>query len=182
LSLVVHRLNNLKKFEIFLRFSYFEFRAKFPFDSQLTIHVNNSNMLGSSEIGRTEIDLEDRFYSKCYATCGLPLNYERTGYNSWRDYNKPSQILSRMCKIYGFSPPEYNENGVLTLQRYGDKDKHVYPKNMNNINKKSDILSVTIDQKTDAKKKKLKDFEIREKNSLEALNDWKHITGVKQFK
>jgi hypothetical protein len=169
-------MQTLKALLIF--FSFFQFRAQFPHESQLTIILNNSSMLGSSEIGRTEVDLENRFYSKCYAACGIPKKYDRTGYNFWRDYNKPSQILSRLCKRFGFYPPEYTDKGLMILKRYGEENKHVYPKSQDGLNKKHDSLAVVVDQKNDEKNKKLRDSEIREKNSLEALNDWKNITGV----
>jgi hypothetical protein len=58
------------------------------------------------------IDLEDRFYSPCYATCGLPKRFELNGYNRWREMVLPKQILEKMCKKYGFQRPIF-ENGNL---------------------------------------------------------------------
>lgn len=55
----------------------FEIEATFPQDSMLTIHVYDWDLLGSDDlIGETRIDLENRFYSKHRATCGLAYKYE----------------------------------------------------------------------------------------------------------
>ena len=50
------------------------------------------DLLGSDDlIGETKIDLEDRFYSRHRATCGLAAKYDPCGYNEWRDPMKPTQ-------------------------------------------------------------------------------------------
>jgi hypothetical protein len=73
----------------------FELEVKFPNESQLKISISNANsILGWNDlIGNTVIDLEDRFYSNSYSTCGLAKKYEITGYNTWRDILQPKQIL-----------------------------------------------------------------------------------------
>ena len=87
----------------------FEFEVKFPSESQLKISIRNwENILGWNDlIGQTVIDLEDRFFSNAYATCGLPKKYEVSGYNEWRDPLQPKQILQKMCKKFGLAPPKY---------------------------------------------------------------------------
>lgn len=52
----------------------FEFEAKFPNESQLTISIRDGSFMPgwNDLIGQTVIDLEDRFYSNLYGTCGLP--------------------------------------------------------------------------------------------------------------
>lgn len=52
----------------------FEFEARFPNDAQLMISLCGGGIVPgwNDLIGQTMIDLEDRFYSNLYATCGLP--------------------------------------------------------------------------------------------------------------
>lgn len=55
----------------------FEIEATFPQDSMLSIQVLDWDLFGSDDlIGETKIDLENRFYSRHRATCGLPTRYE----------------------------------------------------------------------------------------------------------
>ncbi len=55
----------------------FEFEATFPQDSILTVSVFDWDLLGSDDlIGETKIDLENRFYSRHRATCGIAARYD----------------------------------------------------------------------------------------------------------
>lgn len=55
----------------------FEIEATFPQDSMLTIQVKDWDLVGKDDmIGETKIDLENRFYSRHRATCGLPMKYD----------------------------------------------------------------------------------------------------------
>lgn len=55
----------------------FEIEATFPQDSLLNIQVFDWDLVGSDDlIGETKIDLENRFYSKHRANCGIALKYE----------------------------------------------------------------------------------------------------------
>lgn len=55
----------------------FEIQAVFPKDSTLTVQVMDWDLVGTDDlIGETKIDLENRFYSRHRATCGLPSKYE----------------------------------------------------------------------------------------------------------
>lgn len=55
----------------------YDIEATFPMESLLTIGVYDFDMIGKDDmIGETKIDLENRFYSKHRATCGLPYRYE----------------------------------------------------------------------------------------------------------
>ncbi|KAJ2954509.1 hypothetical protein O0L34_g2790 [Tuta absoluta] len=95
----------------------FEIEATFPQDSMLTIQVLDWDLLGSDDlIGETKIDLENRFYSRHRATCGLPMKYEEQGYNRWRDALKPTQILAKLCKDGKLDPPVY-EYGKVKVGR-----------------------------------------------------------------
>ncbi|MPC26740.1 Fer-1-like protein 6 [Portunus trituberculatus] len=91
----------------------FEVEATFPQDSMLTVQVLDWDLVGSDDmIGETKIDLENRFYSRHRATCGLPSRYETTGYNQWRDPMKPTQILARLCKEGRLEGPHYGPGKV----------------------------------------------------------------------
>ncbi|XP_076628965.1 otoferlin isoform X7 [Colletes latitarsis] len=55
----------------------FEIEATFPQDSLLTIQVLDWDLVGADDmIGETKIDLENRFYSRHRATCGLAKRYD----------------------------------------------------------------------------------------------------------
>jgi len=57
-------------------FRTFEFEAKFPAESVLTLQVFDWDLLSADDlIGETKIDLENRFYSKHRPTCGLARKY-----------------------------------------------------------------------------------------------------------
>ncbi|KAF5278108.1 hypothetical protein FQR65_LT03624 [Abscondita terminalis] len=91
----------------------FEFEATFPQDSMLTIQVYDWDLVSADDmIGETRIDLENRFYSRHRATCGLALKYEEEGYNAWRDPMKPTQILAKLCKDAKIDPPMYSDGEV----------------------------------------------------------------------
>nr|XP_029507423.1 fer-1-like protein 6 [Oncorhynchus nerka] len=54
----------------------FEIQATFPKDSLLTTLIYDHDTIGTDDlIGETCIDLENRFYSRHRATCGLPTEY-----------------------------------------------------------------------------------------------------------
>ncbi|RWS06883.1 otoferlin-like isoform X3, partial [Dinothrombium tinctorium] len=91
----------------------FELEATFPQDSLLSIQVYDWDLFGTDDlIGETKIDLENRFYSRHRATCGLPRVYETSGPNQWRDSMKPTQILSKLCKDLKISGPQVNRNKI----------------------------------------------------------------------
>ncbi len=73
------------------------------------IGLHQQGMVGFSDemIGETAIDLEDRFYSKCYAMCGLPEVYVEAGLNRWRDSRSPTQILQLLCRQNHMPQPVY---------------------------------------------------------------------------
>uniref|UniRef100_A0A5F8GDE1 Fer-1 like family member 6 n=1 Tax=Monodelphis domestica TaxID=13616 RepID=A0A5F8GDE1_MONDO len=74
----------------------FEIQATFPKETLLIVRIYDHDMIGSDDlIGETKIDLENRFYSKHRAICGLQ---SQEGYNAWRDTSKPTEILTKLCK------------------------------------------------------------------------------------
>ncbi|RLU19597.1 hypothetical protein DMN91_008154 [Ooceraea biroi] len=95
----------------------FEIEATFPQDSLLTVQVLDWDLVGADDmIGETKIDLENRFYSRHRATCGLARKYDESGYNKWRDAMKPTQILSKLCKDGKMDGPVYS-HGRVTIGR-----------------------------------------------------------------
>lgn len=60
-----------------LFFRVFEFTVSFPLETELLIRVLDHDLVGSDDvIGETRVDLENRFYSRHRATCGLALYYD----------------------------------------------------------------------------------------------------------
>ncbi len=54
----------------------FDIEATLPMDSTLTVSIYDWDLVGTDDlIGETKIDLENRFYSKHRATCGLSASY-----------------------------------------------------------------------------------------------------------
>lgn len=182
---------------------FFQFEAKFPCESLLTISIINKNILNANElIGHTLIDLEDRFYSDCYATCGLAKKFELTGYNAWRDTLYPKQILTKFCKKFGLIHQFINHKLLL----YHSNGDQIYvgslkentatdqPDDSSSSDKTSDKNSnseesaiESDDSKNQETKRltssnKIKEKKINEKQlqeeqlALDALNDWKRIT------
>uniref|UniRef100_A0A8C1QMY5 Fer-1 like family member 6 n=1 Tax=Cyprinus carpio TaxID=7962 RepID=A0A8C1QMY5_CYPCA len=98
----------------------FEFQATFPKESLLTILIYDYDMVGGDDlIGETQIDLENRFYSRHRATCGLPTEYaifmpNFDGYNAWRDCIKPTELLIKLCKENRLDNPHFSP-GRITI-------------------------------------------------------------------
>lgn len=74
-----HTLEKLKCSEIQTCLFFcrsFEFQATFPQESLLSVLIYDHDTVGGDDlIGETRIDLENRFYSRHRATCGLPSEY-----------------------------------------------------------------------------------------------------------
>ncbi|UYV81940.1 FER1L6 [Cordylochernes scorpioides] len=115
----------------------FEFEATFPQDSLLSVQVFDWDLLGTDDlIGETRLDLENRFYSRHRALCGLPTRYELSGPNQWRDPLKPSQILSRLCREHKLEGPYIRGSKVrvglkvFTFNFVGGAQEEIDPKLM----------------------------------------------------
>ncbi|XP_029318835.1 otoferlin isoform X6 [Cottoperca gobio] len=94
----------------------FDIEATFPMESMLTVSVYDWDLVGTDDlIGETKIDLENRFYSKYRATCGISSKYSVHGYNIWRDPMKPSQILGKLCKDGKIDGPHYGPGGKVKV-------------------------------------------------------------------
>ncbi|XP_028250804.1 otoferlin [Parambassis ranga] len=95
----------------------FDIEATFPMDSTLTVSIYDWDLVGTDDlIGETKIDLENRFYSKHRATCGITCNYAIHGYNVWRDPLKPTQILAKLCKDGKLDGPHYGPGGRVKVE------------------------------------------------------------------
>ncbi|NXN17114.1 OTOF protein, partial [Indicator maculatus] len=94
----------------------FDIEATFPVESMLTVAVYDWDLVGTDDlIGETKIDLENRYYSKHRATCGVSQTYSIHGYNTWRDPMKPSQILSKLCKEGKVDGPHFGPGGRVKV-------------------------------------------------------------------
>ncbi|KAI4799190.1 hypothetical protein KUCAC02_017861 [Chaenocephalus aceratus] len=95
----------------------FDVEATFPMDSTLTVSIYDWDLVGTDDlIGETKLDLENRFYSKHRATCGLTSSYAIHGYNVWRDPMKPTQILAKLCKDGKLDGPHYGPAGRVKVE------------------------------------------------------------------
>ncbi|XP_056144940.1 fer-1-like protein 6 [Lampris incognitus] len=91
----------------------FEIQAMFPKESLLSVLIYDYDMVGGDDlIGETHIDLEDRFYSRHRATCGLPAEYSIDGYNAWRDSLKPSELLAKLCRDNRLDGPHFRPGHI----------------------------------------------------------------------
>ncbi|XP_075881234.1 fer-1-like protein 4 isoform X2 [Nelusetta ayraudi] len=96
----------------------FEFTVSFPLETELLVRVLDHDLVGSDDvIGETRLDLENRFYSRHRATCGLALYYDTDGYNKWRDAKKPTTILAELCRTNGIQSAEYRTTEVKVLNK-----------------------------------------------------------------
>ncbi|CAF0790229.1 unnamed protein product, partial [Didymodactylos carnosus] len=97
----------------------FEVKATIPTTKDLVIRVKDWDLLTSDElIGQTTIDLENRLLSKYRATCGLPLQYNVTGPNQWRDTDRPRKILYDVCKRNNLPVPELTEDHSIRIGEF----------------------------------------------------------------
>uniref|UniRef100_A0A8C4Z2Y8 C2 domain-containing protein n=1 Tax=Gadus morhua TaxID=8049 RepID=A0A8C4Z2Y8_GADMO len=92
----------------------FDLTVSFPLETELLIAVMDHNLVGSDDvIGETKLDLENRFYSRHLACCGLAQD----GYNKWRDSKNPSSVLAGLCRSSGIDPPEFRPLEVKVLNK-----------------------------------------------------------------
>ncbi|KAK0180464.1 hypothetical protein PV327_006103 [Microctonus hyperodae] len=98
----------------------FEMEAYLPRDHTLTIQVWDHDRISADEmIGETEIDIENRYYSEHRGQCGLSRTYSTSGYNSWRDVERPTQILQSLCKKNNLAMPEFSSSCVtIGMQKF----------------------------------------------------------------
>ncbi|XP_037095940.1 fer-1-like protein 6 isoform X1 [Syngnathus acus] len=96
----------------------FEMQATFPQESLLSLLIYDYDLVGGDDlIGETRIDLENRFYSRHRATCGLPTEYSLEGYNAWRDCLKPSELLSKLCRENNVDGPHFRPGRIIVADQ-----------------------------------------------------------------
>lgn len=86
----------------------YQISGTIPKDTILKISVYDRDTFGPDDlIGKTQIDVEDRLRSKYGAYCGLPMEYNSSGYNMWRNSQLPSEILAKICSDCELNSPQY---------------------------------------------------------------------------
>ncbi len=173
--------------------SVYEFEAKFPYESQLTISIKDWDVMSNrSLIGQTKIDLEDRYYSNCYATCGISKRFDQQGYNAWRDLLTPKKILIKLCKKWRLKRPEFTENKLTIVTLLGQQKEYVMndPSHFKSIiqQQKKLVNQVSVTSAMSSTNEAIGEIHsttsvnlIEEKLALYALNDWESITGVSLY-
>ncbi|KAK6479518.1 fer-1-like protein 4 [Huso huso] len=117
----------------------FELTVSFPLETELSLFVFDHDMIGSDDlIGETKIDLENRFYSKHRALCGLASQYDTDGYNKWRDARKPTVILANLCRKNGVPAPEYRPFEVKVVNQLFKIPTEAFPEELLKKNKKTE--------------------------------------------
>ncbi len=77
LSITLCCLSVPQSVSLTLSFRVLEFTVSFPLETELVIRVMDHDIVGSDDvIGETRVDLENRFYSRHRASCGLALYYD----------------------------------------------------------------------------------------------------------
>ncbi|XP_050515061.1 otoferlin-like [Diabrotica virgifera virgifera] len=90
----------------------FEIEATFPQDSLLIIQVYDWDLVGSDDmVGETKIDLENRFYSRYRASCGLPEVYEEKLLDKIQT-SKGQEVLKKSPKLKGKKHKVCHSNNV----------------------------------------------------------------------
>ncbi|XP_075295033.1 fer-1-like protein 4 isoform X2 [Opisthocomus hoazin] len=114
-----------------------ELTVSFPMESELTVAIFDHDLVGSDDlIGETKIDLENRFYSKHRANCGVASQYDVKGYNIWRDAFKPTQILDSLCKKNSLPAAEYRREEVKVDNKIFKVPPEAFPEGASVRNKR----------------------------------------------
>lgn len=95
-------------------FRVFEFTVSFPLETELLVRVLDHDLVGSDDvIGETRIDLENRFYSRHRATCGLALYYDTSVPHS---HTASLNITTLYCQHKRIMTPKICYNFFLNLE------------------------------------------------------------------
>ncbi|XP_072296115.1 fer-1-like protein 4 [Eucyclogobius newberryi] len=125
----------------------FEFTASFPLETELLVKILDHDMVGADDvIGETRLDLENRFYSRHRASCGLPLHYDTEGYNMWRDAKKPSNILTELCQKHNIPDPEFRTNTVKVLNKIFKIPPDAVPEDLLKQNQLSELQTAELEE------------------------------------
>uniref|UniRef100_A0A8C5J2C5 Otoferlin n=1 Tax=Junco hyemalis TaxID=40217 RepID=A0A8C5J2C5_JUNHY len=97
----------------------FDIEATFPMESMLTVAVYDWDLVGTDDlIGETKIDLENRFYSKHRATCGVSQTYSMYG-KSLLCPTSHLDLLSLLCPP-GQKKPTDEHLALAVLRHWED--------------------------------------------------------------
>ncbi|KAL1459439.1 hypothetical protein WDU94_011421, partial [Cyamophila willieti] len=89
---------------------YFELEGAFPENHKLVLEIKDHDTVSKDDfIGKTEIDLESRFYSQHRGCCGLARTYTP----EWRDQLRPTQLLEELCDRHEIGYPVYFDKSVV---------------------------------------------------------------------
>ncbi|CAG5039523.1 unnamed protein product [Parnassius apollo] len=107
----------------------YEFSCSLPEDYLLSVSVYDcDNELEDELIGSTNVDLEDRIYSKHRGRVGLSVEYNmyvEVGPSKWRDCIKPSAILEDLCQKNHIPAPIYPDTATVLVNgvEYRDNER-----------------------------------------------------------
>ncbi|KAF2886554.1 hypothetical protein ILUMI_19619 [Ignelater luminosus] len=91
----------------------FELKGKFPHDHAIIVSIWDWDLTSADDlIGETKIDIENRFYSKHRAHCGISGGYYEMGNCAWRDAEKPTRILDNLCRVHNLNQPVFREKSI----------------------------------------------------------------------
>ncbi|KAK7899448.1 hypothetical protein WMY93_020301 [Mugilogobius chulae] len=125
----------------------FEFTVSFPLETELLVKIMDHDLVGADDvIGETRLDLENRFYSRHRASCGLSLYYDTGGYNMWRDAKKPSTILTELCQKHNIPDPEFRTNEVKVLNKIFKMPPDAIPEALLKQNQLSEAQRAELDE------------------------------------
>lgn len=100
-------------------FRCFEIDGQFPKDHTLTVQVWDYDATSSDDlIGETRIDIENRYYSNHRGHCGISRTWCKSGYNAWRDRERPTQIVETLCRRNNLPLPEYTDTVTIGKQKF----------------------------------------------------------------
>ncbi|KAM4612803.1 fer-1-like protein 4 [Polymixia lowei] len=138
----------------------FELKVSFPLETELVVTVMDHDFLGSDDvIGETQLDLENRFYSRHLARCGLAEYYDPDGYNRWRDNKRPSAILAELCRKNSIPSPEYRPSEVKVLNKIFKIPADAFPEELLKKNQR------TVEEEA----------ELEEHSALSVLRRWEEM-------
>uniref|UniRef100_A0AAV2MM10 C2 domain-containing protein n=1 Tax=Knipowitschia caucasica TaxID=637954 RepID=A0AAV2MM10_KNICA len=125
----------------------FEFTVSFPLETELLVKILDHDLVGADDvIGETRLDLENRFYSRHRASCGLSLYYDTEGYNMWRDVKKPTTILNELCQNHNIPEPEFRTNEVKVLNKIFKIPPDAIPEALLKQNEPSEVQKAELEE------------------------------------
>ncbi|KAK0146183.1 Fer-1-like protein 4 [Merluccius polli] len=125
----------------------FDVTVSFPLETELVVMVMDHDLVGSDDvIGETKLDLENRFYSRHLACCGLAQYFNLDGYNKWRDAKNPSTILADLCRRSGITSPEYRPSEVKVLNKIFKIPPDAIPEELLKKNQRSDEEEAEVEE------------------------------------